>query len=664
MRNFQMGQSLVELLIVIGLSAIVLPALFVGFIASREGKAQQGQRAQALAILNKTIEAVRSVREKGWANIASIPLGDPYHPEISSPTWSLVSGEYTDSDGFKTKVEINSVNRGDCPGADCGKIVTSGGTLDPSSKKVDITISWTVPYPSSIVETLYITRYLDNNGHIDTTTSDFTTGATHTNTVTQDPPSADGEVVLGAGGGGGNWCTPSASIVTQDLPKSGVANAITAIEGADGNVIAFVGTGENSSGVSFADVDIVGDTPSISTSIPATFDGYKTNAVFGENDYAYLATDNNSKEVVIIDLNNIVSGKYQEVGVINLPGNVNGSNIFVVNNKAYVLSSDNKFYIYNLSADRTSATLQNAGGLTISGSGKKVLVAEDFAYVATGATSNQFQIINIENSSSPSIVGQRTLGSSQTGVDVYVNTNIEEPSVAYFATSYSAGKSNVFKINISNESSPLVEGSGYSTNGMNPTGLTVVTGNKGIVVGSGGAEQYQVFDVGTFAKCAGLAYSTGINGVSSVLKTSGYAYSYIITGDASAELKIILGGGGSGTTYAPAGSFVSNAIYSAVSTVFNRFEFTFTQPLQTSIGIQVAVANAVLGSCTGATYEFLGPGLTSNINDVFTIGSPIPILDSDPYHNPGQCFKYKAYFSTTDPNQTPVLSDFTLNYSP
>ena len=66
MRNFQMGQSLVELLIVIGLSAIVLPALFVGFIASREGKAQQGQRAQALAILNKTIEAVRSVREKGW----------------------------------------------------------------------------------------------------------------------------------------------------------------------------------------------------------------------------------------------------------------------------------------------------------------------------------------------------------------------------------------------------------------------------------------------------------------------------------------------------------------------------------------------------------------------------------------------------------------------
>ncbi|MBI2028157.1 MAG: prepilin-type N-terminal cleavage/methylation domain-containing protein [Candidatus Levybacteria bacterium] len=657
MKN-QKGQSLIEILIVIGLSAILLPALLTGLVASREGKAQDSQRSQALTLLTTTIEAARSVRENGWASFA---INGTFHPEISGSSWTLVGGSDT-INGFTRKIEISDVNRDSN-----GTIVTTGGTLDPSTKKIVATISWGLPYISLISDTLYMTRYLDNNGHIDTTTSDFTIGATHTSTVTQDPPSADGEVILGAGGGGGNWCTPSASIVAQDLPKSGVANAITAIEGSDGNVIVFAGTGDNSSGVSFADVDIVGDTPSISTSIPATFDGYKTNAVFGENDYSYLATDNNSKEIVIMSLtqfsNPPTNSKYLEVGSINLPGNVNGNSIFVVNNKAYVLSSNNKFYIYNLSADRTSATLQNTGGLTISGSGKKVLVAEDYAYVATGATSNQFQIINVESSSSPNIAGQITLGSSQTGVDIYVNTNIEEPSVAYFVTSYSAGNSNVFKINISNESSPVVEGSGYSTNGMNPTGITVVTGNKGIVVGSGGTEQYQVFDVGTFVKCAGLVYSTGINGVSSVLKTSGYAYSYIITGDASAELKIILGGGGSGTTYAPAGSFISDAVDALIPTVFNRFEFTVTQPLQTTIGFQVAVANPA-PDCASATYEFIGPGLTSNISDVFTTGSPVPILSSGSYQNPGQCFKYKVYFTTVDSNQTPVLYDFTLNYSP
>jgi len=252
----QIGQSLVEIILVIGLSAIIFPALLTGLVSSRQGKVQQAQRTQAVYLLNKTVDALRSVREKGWSYIRSVPLDTPYHPEISNPTWSLVAGEYTDPvTGFKTKVEFSSVNRGDCPGSDCGKIVTTGGTVDPSSKKVTLTISWNLPYVSSIVETLYLTRYLDNDAHIDTTTQDFTAGATHTSTATRAPPEADGEVILGAGGGGGNWCDASPSIVEQDLPKSGVANAVTAIEGSDGNVIVFAGTGDNSSGVSFAKVD-------------------------------------------------------------------------------------------------------------------------------------------------------------------------------------------------------------------------------------------------------------------------------------------------------------------------------------------------------------------------------------------------------------------------
>ena len=43
------GQSLVEILLTIGLAAIILPALLVGILASRGGRAQQDQQLQATA---------------------------------------------------------------------------------------------------------------------------------------------------------------------------------------------------------------------------------------------------------------------------------------------------------------------------------------------------------------------------------------------------------------------------------------------------------------------------------------------------------------------------------------------------------------------------------------------------------------------------------------
>jgi len=101
----------------------------------------------------------------------------------------------------------------------------------------------------------------------------------------------------------------------------------------------------------------------------------------------------------------------------------------------------------------------------------------------------------------------------------------------------------------------MVVGNGYNTSGMSPTGITAVTGNKAIIVGTGGTNQYQVIRISDETNpilCGALQYSTGINGIAAVLQSNGYAYSYIITGDTDAELKIILGGAGEGN-YSSAG---------------------------------------------------------------------------------------------------------------
>jgi len=649
------GQLLVEMIIIMALMALVIPTLVTGFVSTREGRAQIGQRFLATALIQEEKEAIIVLREAGWANVAT---NGTYHPAISGTTWSLSAGSES-INGFTRSIVIADAYR---TSTGSGSLVTQGGFIDPSTKKVTYTVSWTQPRSTSLSVVGYISRR-DNLSYTQTTEADFTAGTQSNTTVTN---IQGGEVALGAGGGGGDWCAPSSSITQYDLPKSGVANAVTAIEGR-----VFAGTGSNSSGVSFADVVFTTDVnpPQITSS--KTFDGYKTNAVFGESNYAYLATDSNSKEVVMLDLNQYsnppTNTKYLEVGSINLPGNGSGDSIHVVNNKAYVIGG-RKFYIYNLSSDRTSATLQNSGGYSLSGKGKKVVVGSggQYAYIMTSATSNQFEILDVSNATNPTRAGQITVGSSQAGVDLSVTSS---ESVVYVALAYSAGKSNVYKIDTTNKSSPQA-GLGYSTSSMNPKAIATVTGNRLIVVGTGGTYQYQVLNTNTMAMCnatSGLTYSAGVNGIAAVLQSNGDAYSYIITGDSNAELKLILGGAGG--QHASSGNFTSSIFNAGYQTAFNRLSATVSQPAQTTVKIQLAVANPVSGSCTGSTYTFLGPGGGSG--QYFTVGSDptrivatVPVLSSGSYSNPGQCFRYKVWFTSSDSSASPDLYDAAVNYSP
>jgi hypothetical protein len=96
---------------------------------------------------------------------------------------------------------------------------------------------------------------------------------------------------------------------------------------------------------------------------------------------------------------------------------------------------------------------------------------------------------------------------------------------------------------------------------------------------------------------------------------------------------------------------------------FNRFEATADEPAGTEVKFQVAVADAPGGNCAAAAFSFVGPD--SDPASFFYAGGPIP-LDDDGigYENPGRCFRYKAYLSTSHTSLTPVLYDVTVNYSP
>ncbi len=323
----QNGTTIVELLLAIGLSMIILPAILTGLIASREGKSQQKQRVQAITVLKETEEAVRNVREKGWTTFA---VNGTYYPAISGSSWTLTSGTQT-VNGFTRQVVISDVYRDSS-----GVISASGsGAIDPSSKKVDITVSWNQPYLSTIGSSLYVTRYLDNLIYTQTTVSDFTAD---TRTNVQITNTSGGEVML-ANNTKAKWCSPAFAASYIDLPDGppvSVAATASATTSIPNDV--FVATAPYAtSSVKLAYVNVTANIdPPVSTlrgsftldaskySAPGLVPSgigidntFKTNKVkyyksSGGKTYALLAIDKPDKEVIAIQINNGTSDAYQD----------------------------------------------------------------------------------------------------------------------------------------------------------------------------------------------------------------------------------------------------------------------------------------------------------------------------------------------------------------
>lgn len=151
-KNPRQGVSVIELLVVaaIIITAFVAISGLIGF--SIRISTFQEQTAQAAALAQETMEAVRNFRDGiDWNNDDALNLydglglrtaGAPYHPMKSAgvpPKWQLVSGEDM-VNGFKRKVVFDNVLRD----VATDSIATSGSTYaDLNTRKATVTVSWT-----------------------------------------------------------------------------------------------------------------------------------------------------------------------------------------------------------------------------------------------------------------------------------------------------------------------------------------------------------------------------------------------------------------------------------------------------------------------------------------------------------------------------------------
>jgi type II secretory pathway pseudopilin PulG len=208
--------------------------------------------------------------------------------------------------------------------------------------------------------------------------------------------------------------------------------------------------------------------------------------------------------------------------------------------------------------------------------------------------------------------------------------------------------------------------------------LTVLSGQRAIIVGQDGfpadqiePKEYQVLNIETEATptyCAGVSYLPGFNDLTSVSEADGDNFVYMVANTMEKQLKIIQGGPDTGI-YVDSGNFEANPLSLATPSAFNRFVANVFQPTNTTIRMQVSVATPSGGLCVASNFNYVGPG--GDTNAFYTpVGSTIsgtfPLGAFGNYQNPERCFGYKALLDITggDYNQTPVLNDMTVNYSP
>ncbi len=620
------GQSLVEILLAMGLMAVFLPALLTGFVASREAKPQKQKRFAATVLLREAEEAVRSARESDWKNIAT---AGTYYPVVSANEWALTSGSETTTEGFTREIIITDVER-DIN----GDIIETGGIVDPSTKQIDITVSWQTPIPGAVDTTTLLTRWKNNTTWKQDTQTEFDNGIF---TTTVSTLNSNGEVELEEASGG-SWTSPT-EIEFFDDSGTGDGQAIFV----EGNY-AYLGTTHGGGDSDFTIIDVSDPTSVIEVGTLEA--GGTIYDIEVSGNYAYAATGENTKEFMIIDISDETNPTI--VGSVDAPGNNDAFSIAINGNYAYIGRDQGKGNVRELIVvNITSPTSPNAvGNLELNTDINELSAVGNYLYAATDSNSEEMMVIDISTPASPSKVAavDTPSGSNGEGIDTIGN-------YAYLTTSNNGPGNELYLINISSPTSPTIVSS--FNIGNSAFGVFAVT-NYAFVVTNINTAELMIMDFSTPTSPTTLGFiDLGGSGGSALDVFVSGDYAFLATTSTTQELVVVqggFGGGGGGGNYVTTGTYESQSFNAGAEVAFNYLTFSLTEPSNTNINFQIATNN------DNATWGFVGPDGT---NGTYFEGSSAIPLNSVL----GQYLKFKAYF-ISDGVETPILEDVTVNYSP
>lgn len=154
----QKGVGLIEILIAVAIIATSFFAITQISIVAMSSAQDRTDKIRALEYAQEGVEAVRSLRDGSFTNnISVLTFGSTYYAVISGGKWTLTLSNPGMLDGkFTRTIVLNNVSR------DINdSIVSAGGTDDPKTKKITVTVSWGSPSKNTQL-IAYITDILKN----------------------------------------------------------------------------------------------------------------------------------------------------------------------------------------------------------------------------------------------------------------------------------------------------------------------------------------------------------------------------------------------------------------------------------------------------------------------------------------------------------------------
>jgi Tfp pilus assembly protein PilV len=431
MRNNQRGFSPIELLLAATIFGMLVTTLVGAIIFGRNSTASSGDRARAVYVAEEGVEAVRNIRD--GAGFASLADGT-YGLAQSGGVWTL-SGASDTVGIYNRSVTVATIDTK-------RKNITTNVTWPQASGNGSVSIVTRITNWVTIIKSwlnaiesgsLNITGNEDgfkvatqgnyayevrNGGSADFAIIDVSNPAAPTLSSTLDITNTATNVAVS-----GNYAYVTSSADAAELQIINVSNpaaptivsSFNAGGNGDGEGLFVIGNyvymARATAGGTFEFIIINVSNPAAPTLSGSYDNNIDMNDVYVDGNYAYVGTNSNTQELLVINISNPATPTL--AATLNMSGNDDVTNVSKAGNYLFV-TRDHSLYSVNVTNPLVPvevSSVVDTGNTTIND--VDVESTGTYAFIGTNTTGSEFQIVNISNPASMSVV--RTVNVIGTG---------------------------------------------------------------------------------------------------------------------------------------------------------------------------------------------------------------------------------------------------------
>lgn len=279
----EQGSLLIEAMLSIAVFFIIATATIGVFLHVTESSKQSVEYVAATGLLQEGIEAVRSIRNREYSELVN-----GSHGLQTASGYYEFSGTSETIGSFTRTITVEDVYRNSGLTGD----IDTSGTLDSSTKKITVNVYWnTLASKTQNINAVFYVYNFSTSSWTQTATSDFSIGSQNSAAITA---TSNGEVQLRSAQVDWNGLVVQHDV---DMAGNGNRNAFVLDETQDLlYVLSDTGSGDELE---------VYDVSDVSESMPTSVDsypvGYDGADMVLNNGYLYIATNDDSNEVVVLD---------------------------------------------------------------------------------------------------------------------------------------------------------------------------------------------------------------------------------------------------------------------------------------------------------------------------------------------------------------------------